>query len=277
MQSSGIFSIALIIANILVSYKGFKDHVFYDKYSFKVDNILLYKDYKRLVTSGFLHVNWMHLILNMMALYFFSFGLESNIGGLNFLIIYFSGLIGGDLLSLLLHKSDGGYSSVGASGAIAGVIFTTIALVPGMKLGLLFLPIYLPAWLFGLIYILYSIYGIRSNKDNIGHDAHLGGALVGMAVGLLMYPSALAYNLPTILIITLPAIVFIVLIIKKPSLLLVNNLFFKRNRRLNVEDKYNLGKKARQKDIDDILEKIHKRGINSLTKKEKMMLEEYSQ
>jgi membrane associated rhomboid family serine protease len=277
MHSSGIISIALIVANVLVSYKGFKDHTFYDKYSFKVDNILLYKDYKRLITSGFLHVNWMHLILNMMALYFFSFGLESNIGGLSFLIIYFAGLIGGDLLSLLLHKSDGGYSSVGASGAIAGVIFTTIALVPGMKLGLLFLPIYLPAWLFGLIYILYSIYGIRSNKDNIGHDAHLGGALVGMAVGLLMYPSALAYNLPTILVIALPAIAFIILIIKKPSLLLVNNLFYNRNRHLNVEDRYNLGKKARQKEIDDILEKIHKRGINSLTKKEKMTLEEYSQ
>ena len=75
MQSSGIIGIAIIIANFLVSYKGFKDPLFYERYSFKVDNILLYKDYRRLVTSGFLHVNWTHLIFNMLALFFFSSGL----------------------------------------------------------------------------------------------------------------------------------------------------------------------------------------------------------
>ncbi len=282
MHSSGLISLAIILANCLVSYRGFKDQMFYDRYSFKVDNILLYKDYKRIATSGFLHVNWMHLIFNMIALYFFSSGLENFsglekfLGPVNFLIIYFFGLVGGNGLSLLLHKSDGGYSSVGASGAIAGVIFSTIALFPGMSLGILFLPISIPGWLFGLIYILYSIYGIRSNKDNIGHDAHLGGALVGMAVGLLMHPSKLAANYPTILIISLPAILFIILIINKPSLLLINNLFYKRRRQINVEDRYNLRKKARQQTVDDILEKIHKKGIASLTRKEKIMLEEYS-
>jgi membrane associated rhomboid family serine protease len=276
MQSSGIISLFIIVANFFASYQGFKNHLFYDKYSFKVDNILLYKDYKRIVTAGFLHVNWMHLIFNMLAFYFFSSGLESAIGGINFLIIYFAGLVGGNLLTLLLHKDDGGYSSVGASGAIAGVIFTTIALTPGMKIGLLFLPISIPAWLFGLLYILYSIYGIRSKKDNIGHDAHLGGALVGMAVGLIMYPAAIASNYVTILIISLPAMAFIILIINQPSLLLIDNLFYKRNRQLNVEDKYNLKRKTREHEIDDILEKIHKKGMDSLTKKEKTMLKEFS-
>ena len=276
MESSGIISLFIIVANFFVSYKGFKDLLFYDRYLFKVDNILLYKDYKRVVTAGFLHVNWMHLIFNMLAFYFFSSGLENSIGGINFLIIYFAGLIGGNLLTLLLHKDDGGYSSVGASGAIAGVIFTTIALTPGMKIGLLFLPISIPAWLFGLLYILYSIYGIRSKKDNIGHDAHLGGALVGMAVGLIMYPSAIVTNYVTILIISLPAISFIILIINKPSLLLIDNLFYKRNKELNVEDKYNLKRKAKEQELDDILEKIHNRGMSSLTKKERMMLKEFS-
>jgi membrane associated rhomboid family serine protease len=272
-----MISIILIIANVLVSYKGFKDVFFYEKNSFKVDNVLLYKEYRRLATSGFLHVNWMHLIFNMLAFYFFSSGLEGSIGPINFLIIYFAGLVGGNLLTLLLHKGDGGYSSVGSSGAIAGVIFTSIALVPGMKIGLLFLPISIPAWLFGLLYMFYSIYGIRSKRDNIGHDAHLGGALAGMAVGLLMYPSALASNYITILIITLPAIIFLYLIIKHPSYLLVDNLFYKKQRKLNLEDKYNIRKKAKQQELDEILEKIHRTGMKSLTRREKMLLEEYSQ
>ncbi len=277
MDQSGIISIIIIIANLVFSYKGFKDHLFYEKYAFKVDHILHYKDYKRIVTSGFLHVNWTHLVFNMLALYFFSSGLEQFIGGINYLVIYLAGLIGGNLLTLLLHKKDGGYSSVGASGAIAGIIFTSIALMPGMKIGLLFLPISIPAWLFGLIYMLYSIYGIRSKSDNIGHDAHLGGALVGMAVGLLMYPDAIAYNFVTILIITVPAIIFLFIIIRHPSYLMVDNLYFKNQQHLNQDDKYNIRKKARQQEIDEILEKIHNKGINSLTKKEKMMLEEFSQ
>ncbi len=276
MQSSGMISLVIIVANFLISYKGFKDHLFYDRYSFKVDNILLYKEYQRIVTSGFLHVNWMHLIFNMLAFYFFSSSLESSIGPINFLIIYFAGLIGGNLLTLVLHKSDGGYSSVGASGAIAGVIFTSIALFPGMGIGLFFLPISIPAWLFGLIYILYSIYGIRSKRDNIGHDAHLGGALVGMAVGLLMYPSAFANNMVTILIISLPAIAFIILIINRPSILLINNLFYNKQKQLNVEDRYNLKKREKELELDDILEKIHKKGMNSLTRKERMLLNEFS-
>lgn len=277
MEQSGFISLFIIIANFVVSYKGFKDHSFYETYSFKVDQLLLYKDYKRLVTSGFLHVSWMHVIFNMLALYFFSAYLVHNIGTLNYLVIYFAGLIGGNLLSLQLHKTDGSYSSVGASGAIAGIIFTSIALLPGLQIGLLFIPISIPAWLFGLIYMLYSIYGIRSKSDNIGHDAHLGGALVGMAVGLLMYPQAIASNYITILIITVPAILFLFIILKRPKYLMVDNLFYNNQQVLNQDDKYNIRKKARQHEIDEILEKIHKKGINSLTKKEKLMLEEFSQ
>src|SRR6185312_17542707 len=99
--------------------------------------------------------------------------------------------------------------------------------------------------------------GIRSNRDNIGHESHLGGALVGMFTGILMYPSVLVTNLPTILVVSLPAIAFLIIIIKHPSALLVDNYFFKRNRQLNVEDRYNIKKRARQQELDEILEKIH--------------------
>src|SRR3954470_20520606 len=118
MNTLGLINIAIIIANIIVSYRGFNDHEFFARYSFEVEKITLYKDYKRLVTSGFLHVNWMHLIFNMLALYFFSGSLELYLGAVKFLLIYFLSLIGGDLLSLFIHRNDPDYDSVGASAGV---------------------------------------------------------------------------------------------------------------------------------------------------------------
>ena len=273
----GIISFILILANVIVSYRGFKDSLFYDKYKFRVDAVLLYKDYKRMITSGFLHVNWMHLVFNMLALFFFSGSLEQYLGPVRFLIIYFLSLIGGDLLSLFIHRHDGDYDSVGASAAVMGVMYAAIALFPGMRIGLLFIPIAIPAWLFGLVYVLYSIYGIRSRKNNIGHDAHLGGALVGLIVAVIMQPSALINNTWAIVIIMLPSVFFIYMIITRPHLLLVDNFFYKKHSDpLTVDHKYNIERTTKQKEIDKILEKIHKKGMKSLTAKERQMLAEYS-
>jgi len=276
METIGFISIIIIIANLIVSYKGFSDRNFYARYSFEVEKILIYKDYKRLITSGFLHVNWMHLIFNMLALYFFSGSLESYIGPVYYLIIYFSSLIGGELLSLFIHKNQGDYGSVGASGAISGIIFASIALFPGMPIGMLFLPISLPAWLFGLLYILYSIYGIRSKRDNIGHDSHLGGGVIGMLIAIILYPSSLADNLLPILLIFVPAAVFIYIIITRPGFLLIDNYFFKNHNFYSVDHKYNYEKRQQQNELDDLLDKINKRGYNSLSSKEKERLKELS-
>ncbi len=272
-----ITSFIIIPANIIVSYRGFKDSIFYDKYAFRVDAVLLHKDYKRMVTSGFLHVNWMHLLFNMLALYFFSGSLELYLGSVKFLVIYFLSLIGGDLLSLFIHRNDGDYGSVGASAGVTGVIFASIALFPGMGIGLLFLPVSIPGWLFGLVYVLYSIYGIRSRKNNIGHDAHLGGALVGLIVAIIMQPSALINNTWAIVIIILPSVFFIYMIITRPHILLIDNYFFnKHSNAITVDQKYNIQRTGKQQEIDKILEKIHKKGMGSLTNKEKQTLKDYS-
>ena len=145
MTGSGIISLLLIILTVLISYRGFKDHRFFENHTFEVEKVLLYKQYIRMVSSGFLHVNWMHLLLNMFSLLMFSGGLERYLGPFGFLLIYFSSLIGGNLLALLIHRNHGEYSAVGASGAVNGIIFASIALFPGMSIGLFLLPISMPA------------------------------------------------------------------------------------------------------------------------------------
>jgi membrane associated rhomboid family serine protease len=277
MKELGIIGLILIIINIAFTYKGFLDFTFFDNYKFEVDKILIDKEYKRLITSGFLHVSWTHLIFNMMTLYAFSGLLENQIGALNFLLIYFTSLIGGEIVALIVHKHHGDYSSVGASGAVCGIIFASIALFPGLGLGFFGLPFFIPSWIYGILYIAYSIYGIKSNKDNIGHEAHMGGALIGMFIAIIIQPTSLTENLLPILVITLPSIAFIYLIVTKPQFLLIDNYFFKKHKSYyNVDHKFNEQKVNRQKELDSILDKIGKKGIDSLNEKEKQKLKEYS-
>ena len=276
MREIGIISFIFIIVNGLVTYKGLKDFLFFNKFLFNVDKILVNKEYKRLVTSGFLHVDWTHFIFNMITLYLFGENLEFSIGILAFLALYFGSLIGGNLFALYINKNHSDYSAVGASSAVSGLVFASIGLFPDMKIGFLLLPIDIPAWLFGLIYVLYSIYGIKSKKDNIGHEAHLGGGVIGLLIAISINPSIIHTNYFSIILILLPSLLFLFLTIKKPHFLLVDNPFSKSKRNYTIEDKYNSKKVENQIELDKILDKINKKGYDNLTKKEKERLSELS-
>jgi membrane associated rhomboid family serine protease len=273
MDSTGLIGIVLIIVNFLVSWQGFKDPEYFEKYCFDVDEILVRKDYKRIITAGFLHVNWLHLILNMMALYSFSAALESDLGSAQFLTIYFLSLTGGNLFSLFIHRNHSDYSAVGASGAISGVIFASIAVSPGIGIGLIGLPFSIPGWAFGLAFVLFSIYGIKSQRDNIGHDAHLGGGIAGLLIAVLMKPESIAQNYPAILAILLPSSVFLYIVITRPEFLMIGNFSRKNSGYASVEDKYRKVVANKQMEIDRILDKISAKGINSLTKEERETLD----
>lgn len=275
MLVHSLVTLLLILVTIGISYKGFMDNFFMEKYAFDVDKVLINKDYIRLISSGFLHLSWMHLIFNMIALYAFGTMLEPILGGIKLLIIYFFSLVGGNLLALLIHKNNGDYTAVGASGAVSGIIYAGIALFPGMGIGFFFLPISIPAWAFGIAYVLFTIYGIKAKWGNSGHAAHLGGALIGMLIALAMYPEVFSVNYLPILVILLPTIAFILLIAYKPEILLVDS-FAKKSRSYSIDHEYNYKKAQEQEDIDTILEKIHRKGMNSLSKAEKEALERYS-
>lgn len=273
-----MIGIVLITLNCIISYKGFTNTLFMDGYKFEIDSILIRKDYIRLISSGFLHVSWIHLIFNMMSLYAFSGILEIQLGWLYFLLLYLVSLIGGNLFALYIHKNHGDYSAVGASGAISGIIFACIALYPGLGIGFFGLNFSIPSYIYGPLYILYTIYGIKSNRDNIGHEAHLGGALVGMLVALVLVPSAFLANYLTILLVLLPTLVFIYLIINKPEIMLIDSYYFKTDKKQHytIDHKYNENKVNKQKELDNLLDKISKKGIQSLTQEEKKKLDELS-
>lgn len=183
----------LIVANVLVSYKGFNDIVFFDRYKFQIQKILN-GEKLRMLTSGFLHVDWMHLGFNMYALYLFGKVVVGNFGVSYFLLIYFGSLLAGSMYSLYQHKKEFYYSAVGASGAVSGVVFSSIMLYPDMELIMLPIPIPLPGYVFGIGYLLYSIYGMKNQVGNIGHSVHLGGAIGGYILTLILKPSVIGNN-----------------------------------------------------------------------------------
>ncbi|WP_130287819.1 rhomboid family intramembrane serine protease [Aquimarina brevivitae] len=200
----------IIGANVLVSLKGFNDFGFFERYKFNVGGIRR-GEQLRMVTSGFLHVDFMHLFFNMFTLYFFAPVVVTYTGSLKFLVIYFASLLIGNLFSLYFHKDEYHYSAVGASGAVSGVLFSAILFQPQMKLALLILPIPIPAYIFGILYLLYSIYGMRSRVGNIGHDAHFGGAVGGYLVTLLFAPALFEQNTLMVGLLAIPIIILFVL------------------------------------------------------------------
>ena len=276
MDQTGIVGFILIAMNCVVSFFGLRNASIIEKYCFEVAPILVKKDVKRLITSGFFHVSWLHLIFNMFSLYFFSRLLEDKVGHVIFLLIYMVSLVGGNLLALFIHRNNGYYRAVGASGAVSGVIFSSIALFPGINLHLFLLPIDIPGWLFGAVYVLITIYGIRSKRTNIGHEAHLGGALAGMLLAIAFYPQVITENYLAILFITIPSIVFIILVALKPGMLIFSKPAARNLQNYTIDDLYNEEKVNSEKEIDRILEKIHTRGIDSLTAREKEILDAYS-
>ena len=201
--------IALIVVNVLLSYKGFNDISFFRKYEFHVGSIRSGEQISML-SSGFLHADMTHLIFNMLTLWFFAPVVISYLGDFSFLMIYFGSLIFGSLLTMFFHKDDYGYRAVGASGAVTGVLYSAILLQPDMMLGIFFV-IPMPAYIFGILYLLYSIYGMKAKNDNIGHTAHFGGAIGGYLITLLKEPSLLVDHTLMVLLLAIPIVILFVM------------------------------------------------------------------
>ena len=197
--------IGIIVANVLISYQGFNNLAFFRKYEFHVGSIRSGEQI-RMLSSGFLHADMMHLLFNMLTLWFFAPVVLQWLGNFSFLLIYFGSLIFGSLLTMLFHKNDYSYRAVGASGAVTGVLYSAILLQPDMMLGIFFV-IPMPAYLFGILYLLYSIYGMRAKNDNIGHTAHFGGAIGGYLITLIKEPSLFVDHSLMVILLAIPILI----------------------------------------------------------------------
>ncbi len=198
--------IVIIAANILFSLKGFNDLAFFRKYEFHIGSIRA-GDQIRMVLSGFLHADMGHLFFNMFTLYMFAPVVINHFSDTSFLLIYLGSLVFGSLLTLLMHKNDYNYRAIGASGAVTGILYSAILSDPSMSLYLFFIPIPIPAYLFGIGYLLYSIYGMKAKNDNIGHTAHFGGAIGGYLITLIKEPSMLVNNTSMVVLLAIPILI----------------------------------------------------------------------
>lgn len=203
--------IIILVATIAMSYYGFNNATFFNRYMFNVGAVQK-GDYVRLISSGFLHANWEHLIFNMISLFFFYEVVTDSMGELLFVFIYFGSMLLGNIFSLQIYKRQSYYSAIGASGAVSGIIFTAIALYPkAIKVN------FLPGWLFGALYFGYSVFMMFNPQkdDNLGHSAHIGGALFGLAVVMLYAPTIVMHNALYLGIMALPLVYMGVRLLKK--------------------------------------------------------------
>lgn len=206
MNLNELIPTLIILITCIVTYLGFNNTLIFQRYQFHVGAILRDKQHCRLLSSGFLHVSWTHLLFNMLTLYFFYPVIVVEYGVVWFLILYFASLLLGNVLCLWLYQNRPSYAAVGASGAVSGIIFAAIALKPLMSIYLFFIPIPIPAWLFATVYFAYSVTMMLKPRqwDNTGHAAHLGGAVCGMLIVGILTPMAYVINGVYLSIMSLP-------------------------------------------------------------------------
>lgn len=187
--SDAPITILLIALNAVFSFIGFSNSALVDKtimwpYKIKREN-----QYYRLITSGFLHADWMHLIFNMFTLYFFGRNIETMFavyglgGNLSYIILYLGGMVIADIPSYFKHRDDYNYRALGASGAVSAVVFAAVVFSPWSSI-YLYGALKLSAALYAVLFIVYCIYMDKKGSDNINHNAHLWGALFGLAFTL---------------------------------------------------------------------------------------------
>lgn len=190
--SSLIFIFTIVTSVYVLNY----DWNIFDKFKFNPRLIIQKREYYRLLTSGLIHVNYPHLFVNMVSFIFCAFLLEEKfIKPANLAIIYLGSILGGNIPDLIVERNNQNYNAAGASGGISGILFClsayAIAFMPGAKFLMMgIIPI--PAWSYPFIFITFSVF-VESRMANVGYRAHIGGAITGLILTLILDPGLILY------------------------------------------------------------------------------------
>lgn len=196
MEFTPIITYIILAITCFVSYKAFEDVELKRKFIFNAYFIKQKQEYYRMFSHGLIHADWMHLGFNMYVLYSFGSNVEpifvvlfgEKMGMVNYSILYVGGIAIASIYSYFKHQDNIYYNALGASGAVSAILFSSIALAPLSGIGIIFIPGSIPAWIFGILYLLYSNYMAKKGTDNIGHDAHFWGAVYGVVFTFAMKP-----------------------------------------------------------------------------------------
>jgi membrane associated rhomboid family serine protease len=178
---------AIFIITLAASLWAFSNENIYGDFILNPYSVSRGQRVYTVITSGLIHKDWNHLFFNMLSFYFFAFQLESLLGHWQFGLLYVLSLILSDLPSIQKHKEDIWYNSLGASGAISAVIFSYILFEPTARMSLIIIPIPIPAWIFGILYLVYCHFASKHARDNVNHDAHLFGAISGIIITIALH------------------------------------------------------------------------------------------
>ncbi len=185
----------ILAPTIIISLMALNDASLMDKLKFNPSHILNSKEWYRFFTYGIIHADYIHLGINMWVLWIFGEGiiyyftiLFGNLANLYFLFLYIPALAISVIPSFLKHKNNVFYNAVGASGAVSAIVYASIILSPTSSLYLFLIPFPIPAWLFGIVYLVYTIIMDKRGNSNIGHSAHLWGSIYGLVFMLFAEP-----------------------------------------------------------------------------------------
>jgi len=187
-------TIIIIVITAIISYTAFNNSTLVQKYIF-YPAAIKNKQWYRFITYGFLHADLSHLIFNMFALYLFGTEIEKvfkdvfgpAFGIILYILLYFTGLIFSILPTYFKEKENAYYSSLGASGSVSAIVFAYILVYPMNFMGIIFIPVFLPAFIFGIIYVVTSIYLEKNQNGNINHLAHVTGGIYGIVFMFIVF------------------------------------------------------------------------------------------
>ncbi|MEZ0607937.1 rhomboid family intramembrane serine protease [Fibrella sp. WM1] len=191
-------TLLLILVTVGISLAAWNNPGLMDRWIMNPYAVAHQGQYYRLITSGFLHADLSHLLFNMLSFYFFGGNVEAifnqlfpGIGGIVLVVFYLIAIVISDIPTLIKHKDNSRYNSLGASGGVSAIIFATILVFPLTGIYFFFIPVPIPGFIFAILYLGYSYYAARQGSSGINHDAHLYGALFGILFMAVVFPQAI--------------------------------------------------------------------------------------